>query len=173
MIHTCTTTTNLFILRPIGLHPYSYIPECGIWCEKYGPRFPRAGSGCAACLVTPARNVTNFINPNTTDFVSQKLTNPRPGWIYNLTLGAGFSSTTSDCTVTYSLDDVIITSHSPTNNSPEISGFGFGGVDLPVDGSDRVTPTASTQTFKISYGCLRTGSSAPFNHVGLWSSEED
>lgn len=88
----------------------------------------------------------------------QTLDNLEPGWAYNFTVNTGFDSSTDSCTVTYSLDDDVITSYSPTNGGWD----GSRSNPTTVDGPYQVYPTAATQTLTISMTCASAGGYAKF-----------
>ncbi|KAI5195578.1 hypothetical protein E4T42_04679 [Aureobasidium subglaciale] len=114
------------------------------------------------------------------------LTDLEPGWPYNFTLWAGFSSTTDTCNVSYYLDDALITTYSPTNTDtkpadPTVAQIIYAvvhGLPAPVasvgfkylwnqDGPYQVVPTKSSQTLKITMTCLQDGGYAEFGKVSF------
>jgi hypothetical protein len=99
----------------------------------------------------------------------QLLVDLEPDWTYNLTLTAGFDSTTDACTVTYSLDGVPVESYSPTNT---------GTLKYPIDqqrhanqladGPYQVVATATSQSLGISMDCAAGGGFGEFSQVEFW-----
>ncbi|THY20315.1 hypothetical protein D6D01_06813 [Aureobasidium pullulans] len=117
--------------------------------------------------------ITSYAQLLGTGSLTQVLTDLEPGWTYNLTLAAGFGSTTDTCTVTYSLDGVPIESYSPSNTGVTPGGTGFfhdkgaHTIQLP-DGPYQVVATATTQTLGISMSCAADGGFAEFSKVDFW-----
>jgi hypothetical protein len=103
-----------------------------------------------------------------TGSITQVLTDLEPGWTYNLTLTAGFQSTTNTCTVAYSLDGVPFESYSPSNTGISSGILTRGHTKQRADGPYQVVATATSQTLGISMSCTADGAYAEFDKVNFW-----
>lgn len=112
---------------------------------------------------------TNVAQLTGTGSFTQLLSALEPGWTYNLTLTAGFASTTDSCTVVYSLDGVPFASYSPSNTGTRTNLIeNVPHTKQKPDGPYQVVPTKESQTLSIGMTCTAPGGFAEFGNVNFW-----
>jgi hypothetical protein len=162
---TPTATTTSIVFAP-AVAPYNAVANPYIFTSRSGANAnPWRFSGQANDYRGRLYSHAQLLGTGSFTLV---LTDLEPGWTYNLTLTAGFQSTTDTCTVTYSLDGVPFESYSPTNTGTKTGVFDPGHTIQLADGPYQVVATASSQILGISMSCTADGGFAEFNKVNFW-----
>jgi hypothetical protein len=162
---TPTATTTSVVFAP-AVAPYNVVANPKIFTNRSGADDnPWRFSGHANDDRGPLFSHAQLLG---TGSFTQLLTDLEPGWTYNLTLTAGFESTTDTCTITYSLDGVAFESYSPTNTGIKSGFLDRGHPKQLADGPYQVVATATSQTLGISMSCTADGAFAEFGAVNFW-----